>query len=341
MKQYIGISRDHSASMRSILSGAIKDYNENITAIKTAATQHDIDTVVSVVECGTGTSDRVGRVIVNSNVQALKPLDKYIASGSGTPLWDSVGELITLLSSVPDASNPEVSFLVMIITDGQENRSKIWNSRTISDKIRQLQYTDKWTFVFRVPRGEKNTLVRLGIPEGNIQEWDQTSKGYEIATAATTAAVGNFYKSRSAGVTSTGKFYADIGNVSPVQVSRELRNISDRIYVLPVDIVRDGMAIKNYAEIWGFRYNLGDWFYQLTKTETVQQSKMIVVKSKDSGAYYAGENARNLLGLPNYGDVKLHPGNMGRYEVYIQSTSVNRKLVGGTNLLRIEDRRGI
>lgn len=53
MKQYVGFSRDHSISMRPLQVAAKNDYNQNIDAIKKAAVKEDIDTIVSVVECGT------------------------------------------------------------------------------------------------------------------------------------------------------------------------------------------------------------------------------------------------------------------------------------------------
>jgi hypothetical protein len=107
-KQYVGISRDHSGSMSSLRHAAIKDYNDGIKAIKTAANDNNIDTVASVVSCGIGSG--VQREVVNSSISALTPLTSYTVDG-GTPLFDSVGELIEIFKSVPDYRNPNVTFL--------------------------------------------------------------------------------------------------------------------------------------------------------------------------------------------------------------------------------------
>jgi hypothetical protein len=48
---------------------------------------------------------------------------------------------------------------------------------------------------------------------------------------------------------------------------------------------------------------------------------------------YSGSDARTLIGLPTSGNARLHPGNHGNYDIFIQSTSINRKLVGGTGVL--------
>jgi hypothetical protein len=49
---------------------------------------------------------------------------------------------------------------------------------------------------------------------------------------------------------------------------------------------------------------------------------------------YGGDDARQLLGLPD-GDARIQIQNLATYQVFIQSTSVNRKLVRGTNILYI------
>jgi len=182
MKQYIGISRDHSASMRMLTKAAASDYNETIKQIQQSAQEHQIDTIVSVVKCGVGWGNGlVVRETVNSNVHVLKPIQPsdYIADGSSTPLFDSVGDLITQLENVPDVSDQNVAFVIMVITDGEENSSKKWSGTSLATKIKQLQATDRWTFVFRVPTGNKRQLASFGIPEGNILEWDTS---WEIRT---------------------------------------------------------------------------------------------------------------------------------------------------------------
>jgi hypothetical protein len=131
-----------------ISQAACRDYNNNIAAIKSAAKENDIDTIVNVVKCGVGHQASVVRETINSNVQVLKPIpeNQYIADGSGTPLFDSIGELIDMMSAVPDADDPQVSFLVMVITDGQENRSGKWNAKRLTETIKKLQNSDRWTF---------------------------------------------------------------------------------------------------------------------------------------------------------------------------------------------------
>ena len=150
MKTYIGISRDHTGSMRgSLASSAMRDYNSLIGDLKGAAVGENQDTIVSVVKCGHGRTVEPYIEVANSYVGTLTPLTNYDADAPGTALWDSVDTLIDLLSNTPDANDLQTSFLVMIITDGEENASKKTTASKLAERIKKLQATDRWSFTFR------------------------------------------------------------------------------------------------------------------------------------------------------------------------------------------------
>ena len=339
-KQYVGLVRDHSGSMAHIAFAAKQDYNTLIAAIKEASDKEDIDTIVSAVECGRGTAGEVRTDFVNSGVTRLKQLSTYITDGSCTPLFDSVGEIIDILEKSPDAKDDNVTFLVMVVTDGLDNRSRKWSGRTIGDRIVRLMQSDRWTFTFRVPYGSKRDLASLGIPSGNILEWEQTERGVRESTRATTASVSNYFSGVTRGVRSTNSFYADASNVSKTQVKSTMTNISGEVRIWPVtssDLPRTGQAL----EIAPFvekktktTYQRGSAFYELVKTEkAVQATKLVVIRNRKDGAVYAGQSARDLLGLPTVGTIKLSPGDHGDWEIFIQSTSSNRHLPAGSKVL--------
>lgn len=337
MKNYIGISRDHSASMRSLTKGAARDFNENLSSIRDAAIREVIPSYLTVIKCGVGRAAAVHMECKEVNVMNVNPMveGSYIADGSATPLFDSVGQLIQSLESVPDAFDPEVSFLVMVITDGEENSSKRWTARDIASTIQRLQATDRWTFVFRVPRGYGAKLARLGIPNGNILEWDQTEVGIEQATVATQTAVTNYYSGRSKGIRSTTSFYPDLSHVSSGTVRTTLEDITSKLYSWTVNGY-DPIEIADFfnARLGMSGYVKGHGYYELTKIEkSVSSHKEIIIRDRTNGRYYGGANARNLLGLPASGSVRLVPGNHGNFDIFIQSTSSNRKLVPGTKVL--------
>lgn len=335
MKTYIGISRDHSVSMRSLSRAAARDYNETTSGIREQSLAAGEDTIVSVVRCGSGPRAGVVRESINSSINVLQPINEnaYVTDGGATPLFDSVGDLITQLENVPDANLPGVSFLVMAITDGEENSSREWSASRLMAKIQQLQRTDKWTFVFRVPRGYAQKLSRqFGIPAGNILEWDQTERGMAVSTQATKEAFTTYFAEKKLGKMSSTKFYTNLSDVSIKDVKKALVDISPYINLWTVatkDSIRPFCEAKS-----GKPFIKGAAFYQLTKTEDeVQDYKQVVIRDKVSGAIYGGPAARDMLGLPKFGTIRVHPGDHGQFDIFLQSTSVNRALPAGTQLL--------
>jgi hypothetical protein len=108
-----------------------------------------------------------------------------------------------------------------------------------------------------------------------------------------------------------------------------------RFQVLNVDAPT---AIKNFVTDNGLTFKVGRGFYEFTKTVEVQAYKEVVLINKSSGAMWTGAAARSILGLPNDKTVKLAAGAIPGYTVFIQSTSNNRKLLGGTKFLyEVED----
>jgi len=337
MKTYVAIVRDHSASMSYLTREAMNDFNLIIQGIKDSKSPDD-QTYISVVECGVGPT-AINRIQeVNMPVESIKELTTYTASGSGTPLLDAVNEAINVignnkLSYHDDQDN--VAYLVMVITDGEENRSRLMTSSKLSEIIRTLQASDKWTFVFRGPKGSARTFAGIGVAQGNILEWEQTSHGLTQSTVATSQGITSYFVARSAGRTSSSDFYAANITASPEQVKASVADTTSHFEKWSVLNIDNASRIDEFVKRIHGVYQTGRAFYQLTKTEkAVQDYKELALLDKNTGKIYSGTgNVRSILGLPTYGTVKLVPGNHKNYDIFIQSTSVNRKLVGGTTLL--------
>jgi len=336
MKNYIGISRDHSGSMQGLRHAAMRDYNDNVNAVRDAAGLEGIDTIVSTVMFGT--PKHIEREVVNSSINALAPITRYDTHGS-TPLFDSVHELIDIFEQVPDVNDPEVTFLIMVITDGEENASKDRNGIRLVERMRKLAATDRWSFTFRVPRGYGRRLAQFGIPGGNIMEWDQTEKGLAKASEVTRTAVRSFYSGRTKGVRSTSTFYANLTDVKPEDIQRQLIDVTSEVNIW--ENVGSVSRIDDFfnAHVAG-GYVAGKGFYQLDKTEkAVQDYKKIVLRDRNTNKVYAGDASRQMLGLPDYGTVSLKPGDHKNYDIFIQSTSQNRNVPTGSKVLYWENVR--
>ena len=107
--------------------------------------------------------------------------------------------------------------------------------------------------------------------------------------------------------------------------------------------VTEPCDIRGFVEATGIKYKKGRAFYELSKAETVQQYKEVIIQDRATGEMFNGSQVREYLGLQpqvDAGGVKerLHKDATKDFRVFVQSTSVNRKLVPETLLLyEVED----
>ncbi len=306
------------------------DYNSKIETIKQSITEDTKDTFVTTVELAyKGHDNRIADY--NVPVGMIKPITSYSSNGGATPLWDAVGLLITTFEGMPDFHDPTSAFLVFVVTDGEENASRVWSASMLSSKIQKLVASDKFTFAFRVPRGHKTKFLhKINLDAYNVEEWDLTDEGAYTATVNDNTGLTNYFTARSSGATYLGRFYA---SVAP-QVFDQVKTSMDRVYPTQVATVGQAAGIRDFVEQkLGRSYIIGTAFYQLTKTETVQPNKKIVIKKLSTGEYFGGPSVRQFFGLPQNGSCGLSPAHNPEFEIYVQSTSTNRKLRSGTTLL--------
>lgn len=336
-KTYLFLITDNSGSMGSLANAAKQDFNEQLATIQAAAKATNQDIIASHLTIGVGHRPVVGREIVNSNIHVIKPLSHYPAEAGGTPMIAAANDAIDLAESVPDFNDPEVSFLVMLTTDGQETQNRA-GGRALAARMRKLIATDRWTFVFRVPAtyGPRE-LATLGlmVPGISVYEWELSQRGVVQSTQANTEAFTEFFTARSTGMRSTTKFYANLADVSMEDLQKELVDISAEVKFYDVTAKDDQSLIRPFVEATiGEPMARGAAFYQLNRTEPkVQANKRIAIRDKSTGTVFAGDAARKMLALPTIGTVRLAPDELGDYDVFIQSTSVNRKLDKGTQLM--------
>ncbi len=335
-KTYIGFLRDHSGSMQSLSRGALADYNRQLSAIQEAARAQNLDNIISVIRCGIGSGigGRPGYSsweTLFSTAQSVKPLDRYEAHGN-TPLFDCMGALIDHMAAAPDADDPEVAFLIIATTDGEENGSKEWNARSIAERMRKLQATDRWTITFRVPKGYSRTLVHMGIPDGNVMEWEQTAAGIERASLDTQASMQSYFSARTRGETASRNFYTNLAGVKAAEVKAALIEMPKATYQI-YDVDKD-IDITSFFVAEHGQFTKSTALYQLTKPEeAVQDYKKIAIQDRVTGKVYSGDSARQLLGLPFSGTHKVVPGDHGQWAIFIQSTSKNHVLKAGTKVM--------
>lgn len=324
---HIALALDNSGSMSRIRDAAKNAYNSVLSEIQRNASATGQKTLVTQILFGDSA------VLTDSAREAavVRPLVDYLPRES-TALWDGVGLAIETL---PKHASPEEdnAFLVIVVTDGYENNSLVFDSGKLSTLIGQKYATGRWTFTFQVPRGSTSLITGpLGIPAGNVREWEQTEEGARDVGRSTSFGTQTFYAARSAGKTKVDDFYVNTNlKATPKQVAAKLDDISDRFNLYEV---RAEEPIKPLVERRTRKpYVMGSAYYLLTKTETIQPQKSVLVMSKGKKAVWGGQQARDLIGLPQGRTCKATPGNHGEYNIFIQSTSTNRRLPRGTKVL--------
>lgn len=324
---HIALVFDASSSMKNKADELIKVADAQIAYLAQRSKELDQETRITVYTF----ADTVKCVVYDKDVLRLPSIREHYNPYGMTALIDA-----TLKSQDDLALTPEIygdhAFLTYVLTDGQENRSRNGNSQTLSARLNSLP--DHWTVAVLVPdQMSKFEAKKFGFPADNIAIWDATSvKGVTEASETIRRATDTFMTMRSSGVRGSRNIFsmdADALNKGSIK-NAQLKPIAKKNYkLLDVD---EAAPIREWVQGKGMEYRLGIAFYQLTKTESIQPQKNIAVMEKSTNKVYTGSQARDVLGLPDM-EVRVKPQFNPDFDVFVQSTSVNRKLVPGTKLL--------
>jgi hypothetical protein len=96
--------------------------------------------------------------------------------------------------------------------------------------------------------------------------------------------------------------------------------------------------IRDFVKLKRKDFRVGCGYYQFTKSVKIQDHKEIILLEEETGDLFGGKESRRILGLPENGTIDVAPKKCaalqdGRYTAFVRSTSVNRKLIGGTKFL--------
>lgn len=316
---------DSSGSMGHLSNEVVKVFDAQIKHLALRSKELDQETRVTVYLFNSS----VSCLIYDKDVLRLPSLKDFYRTGGNTSLIDGTVTALDDLALTPQKYGDH-AFLSYVLTDGAENNSRN-TSATLSSKLSKLP--DNWTVAVLVPdQTGVHEAKKFGFPANNIQVWSATVGGVEKAGETIKAATDNFMAARAKGIRSTKNLFdLDVTKLNANTVASTLNQLSATQYLLiPVQV---DSVIKPLVESWTKQpYVSGASYYQLTKAEKIQSYKQICVQDKVSGKVYSGVNARNLLNLPNQ-EVKVNPASHGTFDIFIQSTSVNRKLINGTKLL--------
>lgn len=319
---------DASSSMSLRARDLVRVADQQVAYLAQRSKDLDQETRVTIyVFSGKGT---VKCVVYDKDVLRLPSIASYYRPRGMTALIDATVMALNDMDLIPEKYGDH-AHLLYVFTDGQENDS-INRHTALAERIQYL--ANNRTVAVLVPdqRGVFEAK-RFGFPAQNIAIWDATTaEGINEAGSVVREATNRFMESRVQGVRSSRSIFSTDSSAVNSQTiqAADLKPLPPSTYVLvPVD--REG-PIKEFVERCGYPYRVGTAYYQLSKTENIQPQKGVAIVRKNSGEAYMGTEARGLLGLPSM-QVRVKPDYNPEFDVFIQSTSTNRKLIVGTRLL--------
>jgi hypothetical protein len=249
--------------------------------------------------------------------------------GQSTALRDAIGLALERVER-----RPNIPALVSVFSDGEECASYLYSAARLSVLISKLEKTGNLTLTFAGPASARNLLAGVGVPAGNFQAWDGSAKEMVEVAAATTTAASTYSVLRATGQTSSKAFYADVSQLT----SQGIRAMTKKVEPAEIKKVTSRMAGRAIADFYGTKFKPGNHYYELLKPEYLQDDKDLVVFIKDANEYRLGSRAvRTMLGLPETGRIRVRPAQYtDKFQLFIQSSSLNRKVVEGQTMLTVE-----
>lgn len=248
-------------------------------------------------------------------------------TGSSTALYTALSKGLT---SALGYVQTGASVLLYLLTDGENNGPVI----DVSAKVKQLLDTDKATIAAIGPKSALQFLLKQGVPEGCILDWQGSGDALKAATVKAAAGAKAFTDAVKQKKSSSLKtFFVDVvaTALTVASLKKELRDITSSL--LRRKLAKYEVCKPFVTESLKKDYVPGAAYYQLVKKEELKSGRRIIIQPRDEDCFYAGPKARQLLGLPSDGDVTIEPKNLGDFVVYVQSAAENRKLLPGTLFL--------
>jgi hypothetical protein len=335
---HVALVLDGSSSMAGHTSKVIEVADAQIKHLAIRSEELHQETRVSVYLF----ADTVQCLIFDMDVMRLPSIEHLYTARGNTALIDA-----TMKSQEDLATTSQIygdhGFLTFVITDGQENMSRLFNR---SDMIRYITgMKPGWSLGFLVPAGDergyndgKAIMRRMDVPADMIQTWDTADlDGFVGAGQSVTAASDSFMTSRAAGRTVLrSAFSTGTDAVNATTVKAALTPLPmDKYTLIPVEVGKEKVRADEFIrDHCGMKFVLGTVYYQWNKRESVQPQKRLAVVEKKTGKVFVGtgDEIRSLIGLPSmlYRD---KPVSNPDYDVFVQSTAPNRNLIEHTKAL--------
>lgn len=188
MTTKVYIILDMSGSMQSVWDATISGYNEYIQSLKA----DDNDYTVSLTLFDTV----VEHPYSATPIQNVPKLTKKVYSPRGmTALYDAV--CMTLADAQKEVKKRDKA-LIVIITDGEENSSKEYTEKGLTNIKDKLEKSGNWSFVYLGANQDAWAVAgKWGFSQGNTASYNATASGTSGVYAAMSLSTRSFAGSDS------------------------------------------------------------------------------------------------------------------------------------------------
>ena len=171
---HIAIVLDQSSSMSFVKDETINGFNEQVQTIKKNAKTRDGKTTVSLVLF----NNSVNIAVKLEDSTVLKELSsEQYRLDYGTAMLDAIGATMLMFDKEVD-DNENNRYLVIIISDGQENSSREFSYENIAKMINKRQNNGRWTFSYIGANQDLSQVAEsMGIHKGNMMSYESTALG--------------------------------------------------------------------------------------------------------------------------------------------------------------------
>lgn len=232
------------------------------------------------------------------------------ARGSSSYFWKSLAELTGGKYLKLDQFD-ELSYMLRAIMYNQSGQDEFM-TEFVNEITYDKQMTQNMADIFEDMTGSRPEVNKVSIGGGG--------RSVRVRSRARTTAVATTVSAADLAA------YPDVSLV-PVDPGRfQMLSVDSKAPIR--DFVRDNVGATLFKKGAGY-YQLG------SKAVRIQSYKKVVLVDRETGELWSGDAARKMLGLPFGKDFKLFPGKgetqkfLSEYDVFVQSTSVNRALQAG------------
>lgn len=171
-KTHVAIVLDRSGSMSSVKKQTIEGLNKQLATLqKSEELLGDIDVTLIQFDSTTEISFRGKRP---SELKEFSDDDYRI--GSYTAMYDGIWAAITELKTLEETE--DTSYLVVVLSDGEENASREVTHEVLAEEIKRLQDKGNWQFNYILANIDiKAVSNTLHAKAGNVIAYNSTAKG--------------------------------------------------------------------------------------------------------------------------------------------------------------------